>query len=174
MPNFSNCMLDIETLSTQPDSVIIQIAAVLFSFETDDVETFCVNSTIKSSVDLGLHVDEGTVQWWKQQPSHVMAGVVKDSKSIQAVIEQFDEFLGIDRQKYVYWCNGASFDFPILDSTYRKLNRSVPWKYWNQRDTRTIYSVFGVDWRNYPRVGSHHNGLDDCLTQIKCLKECLS
>ena len=174
MQNFNNCMIDIETMSIRPDAAIIQVAAVMFSFDSDKVETFCMNSSLKSSIDLGLHIDDATVKWWKNRPSEVLASVVKDSKPIQHVIEQFDEFLGIDRLKYSYWCQGASFDFPVLDSAYRKLNRPVPWKYWNQRDTRTVYSIFGLDWRNYPRVGSYHNGLDDCLTQIKALKECLS
>lgn len=170
----NNCMVDVETLSTNPDAVIIQVAAVLFSFNSDKVETFCMNSSFKSSIDLGLHIDDATVKWWKNQPSDVLSSVVKDAKPIQSVIEQFDEFLGIDRQKYVFWANGQNFDFPVLGSTYQKLSKPVPWKYWNLRDARTVYSVFGLDWRNYPRVGSYHNGLDDCLTQIKALKECLS
>ena len=167
-------MVDVETLSTRPDAVIIQLAAVKFGFANDSVDPFCVNCTIKSSVELGLSTTQDTIEWWKRQPREVLASVTKDAKPIHTVIEQFNTFLGNDTKNLVFWANGSNFDFPVLESTYRALEQPVPWKYWNLRDVRTVYAVFGLDWKNYPRIGSYHNGLDDCLTQIKALKECLS
>lgn len=170
----NNIMVDVETLSTTYNAVIIQLAAVKFSFKNDAVETFCINSTIKSSVDLGLSTTQDTIDWWKKQPKEVLVSVTKDAEPIQAVIEQFDKFLGNDTKNLVFWANGMNFDFPVIESTYKALSKPVPWKYWNLRDARTVYAVFGLDWKAYPRIGSYHNGLDDCLTQIKALKECLS
>lgn len=169
----NNIMLDIETLSTKPNAVIMQIAAVKFEFGSDKIEKFEVNCNIKSSIDLGLHVDPKTVDWWKSKPPEQLVTISKNSQPIFDCIQQFSEFVG-NPNDMVLWSNGNNFDFPIIESTCDMLGIRVPWNYWNLRDARTVYAVFGLDFKTYPRVGTYHNAIDDCLTQIKALKECLS
>lgn len=169
----SQIMVDVETLSTHPNAVIIQIAAIKFEFSSDMTEQFIMNSSIKSSTDLGLHVDTSTIEWWKSQPTSTLKSVTTGAVPIQDVMSKFVEFVG-NPKDIVFWCNGMNFDFPIIESTCRALNIKTPWRYYNLRDARTVYAICNLDWKNYPRIGSYHNGLDDCLTQIKALKECLS
>lgn len=173
MSMLNNVMIDVETLSTRPDAVIIQIAAVKFEFKSDKTENFVANCSMKSSIELGLHTDKATLDWWKEQPPEVLKSILKDTIPISDSINQFIDFVSPSKDM-VFWANGMNFDYPVIESTCRALDVPVPWKYWNLRDTRTVYSIFGLDWRNYPRIGSYHNAIDDCLTQIKALKECLS
>jgi DNA polymerase III alpha subunit (gram-positive type) len=168
-------MFDIETLGTAANSSILSIAAVKFEFKNDIVETFTVNIDPKSSKNYGMIVDPETVRWWTEQNPIALKEFMKNQISIDDALDQFTEFVGPNWKDTIFWVNGASFDYPILQWSYAATGRKhAPWKYWNQRDTRTIYEVFGLDWRNYPRVGTYHNAIDDCLTQIKALKECLS
>lgn len=167
-------MIDVETLSTKPDAAIIQLAAVMFNFSNNETETFCMNCSIQSSVELGLSVDKDTLVWWKNQPKEVLKSVTDNPHPIQTVFQKFDEFLGENKSSIVFWCNGMNFDYPVIESTCRALDRPVFWKYWNLRDARTVYSVFGLNMKEFPRVGNYHNALDDCLTQINALKQCLS
>ena len=169
-----NIMLDLETLGTRPSSVILTIAAVKFEFASDQIETFSMNIDPKNSKTFGLTTDPDTVQWWKEQNPEALKAFMKDPVSLETAIDSFIEFVGPKTSKMVFWANGASFDYPILESSFRAVGRPYPWKYWNCRCARTIYSVFGLNMKEYPRVGVYHNAVDDCLTQIKALKECLT
>ncbi|MEX0827876.1 MAG: 3'-5' exoribonuclease, partial [Haliea sp.] len=51
----------------------------------------------------------------------------------------------------------------LLEAMLKKFNVSVPWKYWNVRDTRTIYDEWGIDIKSIPMPETMvaHNALDD-------------
>lgn len=167
----NNIMIDIETMGTKPDSCIVSIAAVKFNFENDEVETFYKDISIASSKKHGMTIDPDTVSWWMAQ-SATAREFTKSNNPLETVVDEFIEFIG-DARYTKFWANGMNLDFPTLEWSFRAVGRSVPWRYWNLRDCRTIYSLFDVDMRTYPRIGQYHNSLDDCHTQIHALKHCL-
>lgn len=69
-----------------------------------------------------------------------------------------------------FWCQGATFDPVILEFALSHYGLSLPWKFWNVRDTRTAYDVLGFNAKSVPREGVYHSALDDCKHQIKCLR----
>lgn len=71
------------------------------------------------------------------------------------------------------WCQGANFDEPIIRAAIEKLGGTVPWKFWNVRDTRTVYDLCGFDPKRVPRQGTYHNSLDDAKHQVTCIQEAL-
>jgi len=172
MSDLNWVMTDIETLSTASNAVIVTIASVKFSMASDNIETFCVNINPRSSKEVGLHIDIDTLNWWKSQKPDVMQTWMHSQIDLPAALDQFTEFFGTDKNT-LHFCNGLSFDFPILDSSYRATGRKAPGNYWNQRDARTIYWAAGLDPRNEPRVGNYHSAIDDCLTQIQNLKKAM-
>ena len=168
-----NIMIDIEALGTTPNSVMLSLAAVRFSFATDEIETFEINLDPKSSKALGMVVDRATIEWWAEQPPEVFASATRNAVPVREGIEKFIEWIGPEWRKTVFWSNGSHYDFPIIEWTMRELGIEYPWKYWNVRDARTLYGICDINMKEYPRVGIHHNAIDDCRTQIKALKECL-
>ena len=67
-------MLDLETLATSPDSVILTFGAIKFNpfdpeQEMDDGIYFRIN--VDEQITLGRNVDEGTVAWWGTQSEEV-------------------------------------------------------------------------------------------------------
>ena len=62
----SNLMLDIETLGTGPNSVILSIGAVEFD-ETGVISKFYEAIDPESCTDWGLQIDARTVLWWMDQ-----------------------------------------------------------------------------------------------------------
>lgn len=167
---FNHTCIDTETLSTHSDAVIVTIAAVKFRFDTDETERFCVNINPREGKELGLHISKETLDWWRAQKPEATKAWMHSQVQYKDGISQFLEFCGTDRNQ-TYWCNGASFDFPILETSFRKCGLREPWNYFHLMDMRTVYKLAKLDFKNYPRVGQHHNALDDCLTQIKALKE---
>lgn len=167
-------MIDLETLSTASNAIIISIAAVKFSFTNDSIEAFSVNVDPKSCKQLGMVASPDTIAWWKNQRTDALKAFSKNQITIEDALNDLTNFVGVSNIKdTVFWCNGANFDFPILEWSCKACDREAPWKWWNLRDARTIYAISGLDMHNYPRVGTYHNAVDDCLTQINALKECL-
>jgi len=169
----NNIMLDIETLGTSSNSIIVSIAAVAFNFKDDITEDLLLNCSPKSSKALGMVSDADTVQWWAEQPAEVRNAWMVDQRPITDALTTLSEFAGTQWKNVVWWSNGMNFDFPVLEWSYKAATIPVPWKYWNLRDVRTVYSVFDLNFREFPRVGKYHNAIDDCKTQIAALKSVL-
>lgn len=164
--------VDLETLSTRSNAVIVTIAAVKFNFSSDSVETFSVNVNPLESKALGLHISKDTLEWWRVQKPEATKAWMNSRMGLSEALDEFDNFCGNAKDKNFY-SQGINFDFPILESSYEALGRKEPYRYWNLRDTRTIYWLAGLDTKNEPRIGTYHNAIDDCLTQIAWLKKSL-
>lgn len=169
-----NIMFDLETLGTSANSIILSLAAVKFEFGSDKTEVYSVNIDPKTSKKYGMISNPATIQWWKEQKPEALKSLMINQISIEEALDGFTEFVGPKWKDMIFYCQGASFDYPILQWSYDATGRNAPWKYWNQRCARTILSLCDIDMRTYPRVGTYHNAVDDCLTQIKALKEALA
>lgn len=165
-------MIDIETLDTTTNSVILSIAAVKFNMNDDLIETFYQNVTPQSCIKLGMTNSEDTVRWWSERPKSAQESVLVDQISIKEALIDLTEFTteGVHR-KAEFWAHGIMFDYGNLENAMTRCGLQHPWEYYQISDTRTLFKACKLDWKNYPRVGTHHNALDDCLTQIKALKE---
>ena len=133
-----NCMVDIETLGTSPTSSILAIAAVKFEFGSDATEKFSVNIDPKSSKAFGMTVDQDTVNWWKEQKPEALKAFMANQTDIESALDSFLEFIGPKTNHMVFWANGSTFDFPIIENSLKATGRQIPWKYWNIRDARTV------------------------------------
>lgn len=170
-------MLDLETLSTRPNAVILVICAVRFnrnhtySEKIDEkslgtMETFYKRILIHSCLHLGLHVDKQTEDWWNQQDEDIMyeALLNPDRDSLPTVLKSFSKWFGSNPRMRI-WGNGSSFDVTILGEAYRLCGIEPPWKYWNVRDLRTVVDLGKVYMNDLPQDG-HHNAKYDCYRQI--------
>lgn len=165
-------MVDIETLSTKPNAAIVTIAAIKFAFDSDDTEEFSVNISPSSSKHYGLDISRDTVDWWRTQKPDAVKSWQHSQVLLQDAMNKFSDFCG-QSTSMLYYSQGINFDFPILESSFDVLGMKSNWKFWNLRDTRTIYWLAGIDTKNEKRVGDYHNALSDCKTQIMLLKRAL-
>lgn len=166
-------MLDIETLSTRNNASILAIAAIKFNSKTshknfDDMEKFFAKVEIESCKSLDLHIDEKTVKWWEEQDKEIyneMFGGVRED--LKVILEKFKKWYGNSEK---IWSHGATFDIPILAEAYSRFGMETPWKFWNARDTRTLFDLAGITNRDLPKNNLHHP-LHDCWRQIYGVKE---
>jgi hypothetical protein len=63
------------------------------------------------------------------------------------------------------WGNGAAFGNVILRSAYAACGLLPPWEFWNDRCYRTLKNL-RPDIK-LERSGTHHNALDDAITQAE-------
>ena len=94
-------MIDLETLSTRPDAVILSVGAIKFdpysSTEPHDPLLFKVD--VDSQTEMGRHVMEDTLNWWATQPEHIREDALgeKDRMDLDYTIKAINKWaVGVD------------------------------------------------------------------------------
>lgn len=163
-------MLDLETLGTGANSAIISIGACRFHPDTMEVSsTFFSVIDKQSCLDAGCTTDASTIEWWEKQSAEAKAGSYSrtDGTDLRTVLLAFFDWMGGEKSSATLWGNGSDFDNAMLAELFRKAGIPQPWAFWNNRCYRTMKNMFpGV---SFSRHGTHHNALDDAVTQAKHL-----
>lgn len=162
-------MIDFETLSTNPNAAVLSLGAVIFTIDGLTGDEFYVNIDGGNCVDLGLHVSQSTVDWWKKQSQAARDALDIDKQTLLESMTRFSNWVRQVNGIYL-WGNGADFDNPILKSCYEALGADIPFKPYNGRCYRTIKSIPNMP-KMQKRVGTHHNALDDAKSQAYHLLE---
>ena len=159
-------MIDLETLDTIPSATILTIGAVKFDPYGDEInnptcESFYVRVDIDSCDALGCTVSDSTVEWWSKQSKEAQFEAFEgvNRVSIQEAMHQLYKFAC--STTYV-WSHGSAFDVVMCEHLFRKVNRAIPWQYYNVRDTRTLFDL-GIT-PDMPEVTAH-DALADALNQ---------
>jgi len=169
-------MIDLETLATTPDSVVLTIAGIRFNHSKDyknirnpyDMDFFYCR--VNTDDQTQRYIDPDTLAWWAKQDEDIKAEAFDTDNrlSLNDAMTAFNYWArGGDR----YWANGSAFDFPILESCNANLGNANPWRYWQVMDARTIFKIVS---NHYVPTQSKHHALFDCLNQIQRLTDCLS
>ena len=163
-------MIDIETLGNSSGSVICSVAAVEFDLNSGETgRWFYERVQIQSCIDLGLKIDASTIAWWLEQNDVARKEMLGGTKSIKLVLYSLINFIsGLNPDRLQVWGNGSRFDLGLLEDAFKACCLTTPWKYYNERDVRTLASFKpelkkGVvnSWE-----GLKHSALDDCYMQI--------
>lgn len=178
----NHVMIDIETLGTNINAPIASIGAVFF-----EPSTGCTGARFYLRVDFendmlnGAIPDAGAIKFWLKQSREAQAELVAgDSVSIWEALNQLDSFISEnavpdDLDLLQVWANSPTFDCAILRNAYRRSDMECLWKFWNERDCRTICELGGVLGFNpktdMPFNGDRHNALDDAVHQALYVSE---
>lgn len=164
-----NVMIDLETLGTDTNSVILSIGAVKFDPDTNELgEGFIQAVSIESNQAAGRTISADTLLWWMKQSDEArVAAFLRKTNSLYVALEALSDFLGNDA---LVWGNGADFDISMLADAYKSFEWQTPWKFWNVRCYRTMKNIPGVPSMT-KRIGTHHNALDDAVSQAEHLMQ---
>ena len=161
-------MIDIETLGTSIDCIILSIAAVEFDRFTGEINREFYEK-IKPQHGQGRELSFDTLKWWANQPSGAFSEAMSGRDNLSTVIWHLSKWWNQFHWEHFCWSQGTDFDIAILEHAFKTNNYYVPWKYNAKRDTRTAYDVCGFDPKSIEREGTYHNALDDCKHQVKCV-----
>lgn len=186
---YGNVMIDIETLSTHTNAVVIEVAAVEFNKVTGEIgEVF--HQRVKNDYWFLLrnrHIDPSILKWWMQQSEEARKNLIEEKETdndIITILELLNAFIircdnpcyekDVDERTVTVWGNGSTFDISILQNLYEDVNiLPIPWKFWAVNDVRTIVSLNPKVKENCKFEGTKHCAVDDCKHQIKYLSETL-
>ena len=174
-PNETHFMLDLETLALSPDAAITEIG--------------CVN--MNTGKAFHCHVidnygkrDPGTIAWrsenqlgWK-----IIVGAEDDCYLLYVALSMFFDWLQLQTvaapndldtvlqatkegtvKTIVMWCKGTDFDNVITTAAAKSVDLTVPWKYNNFFDVRTLLKLFPQF--KIPKEQVTHNALEDAILQ---------
>lgn len=161
-----NLMVDLETLGLRPGCTILSIGAVWFD-HTGLGEPFHVVISRNSCGEHGLYEDAETLAWWARQSDAAKATFHEATSggfALPAALQDFQDFVK-QKTSVKVWGNGADFDNPILSAAYHAASMKQAWTAYNGRCYRTLKNLFPQV--KMERGGTHHNALDDAVSQAK-------
>jgi hypothetical protein len=161
-------MLDLETFGTKPGCALRSIGAVVFDFDGKLGAEFYANIDKQSCLDAGLFVDPQTEAWWAQQSKEAQDSLLVDPVPLKDAATRFNKWW-LENRGLRVWSQGGNFDEPLWTAACAAVGVTVPWKFFNSRDTRTAYDLFALDTRTVSRAGTYHNALDDAKHQARCV-----
>ena len=158
-------MIDLETLGTHADSVIMSIGAVKFDLDSEQMDNdgFYASVSIDSNLERGRKVDESTLVWWLNQSAEAQIVFHEPKQSLDSALSSLADWLGHNKRNP--WSNGADFDLPMLAHAYASMGWEAPWQYSNSRCVRTYRSLPAA--ARMPKLGNDHHALRDAINQAK-------
>jgi hypothetical protein len=161
-------MIDLEGLATGPDTTILTIAAQAFDpFGSGYYDKhYYARVTLESQEN--RTIDNGTIAWWATQPEHAREEAFGEQDRIP-LDQALDELGKLIWHSKLIWSQGPTYDMNILEHAYKSYGKSLPWKYYMVRDSRTVFSL----WPELPIPPTSHHALEDCRRQIGMLQDTL-
>lgn len=165
-------MFDLETLGKGPTSAIASIGAVLFDQHSNWIgDQLHIHVSLENCLRHGLSIGASTVLWWLERDDtarHTLVTGQLDAAPLITALESFSSFFPTGGD---IWCNGNSFDLPILANAYHAIGYEPPWNFYNERDLRTLKGM--NKGCRIERAGTHHNALDDAIHQARLVQHIL-
>ena len=167
----NHIMLDLETLDTKSSAVVIAIGAVRFDTSSRALgeKFYAVPGDWSTQQKYGRTISGDTVEWWLKQEREAQQALIGSPVTTAEALSSFIDFIGGDKEVQI-WGNGADFDNIILGTLYQDMGFKMPWSFSRNRCYRTMKSL-GVGPKKAMRIGTHHNALDDAVTQATHLQE---
>lgn len=167
----SDLMIDIETLGTEDNTIVLSVGLALFNWERPDdpvkpVTEFGID--VREQEKLGRTISVDTLMWWMQQSDK--AREVFDERQrrlpcMEAVVQIVNAISIADS----VWANGPDFDCRILGHLTKQILPHSRWPFWKHRCVRTMKSLFPEAANlQYKRVA--HNALDDAVYQAEQMR----
>lgn len=161
--------LDLETMSTEPNAVVVSIGAVKVDTNTGlIIDRFYHVLPLQEQEKLGRHVSASTMAWWCRQDfaARAVFEATAPTPMVVLALYEFVEFMqGVDE----LWGYGSDFDNVILKSLFESFNVKAPWTHRQNRCLRTLKAMYPDTCKGMPMVGTEHHALDDAEYQAHCI-----
>ena len=158
-------MIDIETLSTRLDTVILTLGGVKFDpySKEEPFDPIYLRIDVDEQLAAGRICDDHTLAWWLKQDPEVREEAIGEEDRIP-MLDALKQFHAWVLHTDTIWSNGSVFDIMIMENFYMMNEWFHPWEHWRIRDVRTVFNMGmspGTDRDN------QHNALADADQQAQ-------
>jgi hypothetical protein len=165
----NDIMIDLETLDTEPTSVIISVGACLFDIEKKTIpSTFYMAAEIQEQMNQGRTMSADTIKFWMNQNAAAQHVFNEKAKPMAEVLKTFVFWLNSvgNKKDRKVWGNGSTFDISIMENLFTMYKIEKPWSYNAVMDLRTFKRFVGKG-EQIPKPLIPHNALEDAKTQAQ-------
>ena len=166
----AHIMIDIETLSTAPNALVLSVGMVLFD-ETNIFDEVYIKNRISTATG---DVSRDTAIWWMSQNDEARKAITEHQKGITempeySLVREIRDLLCAYPVKTI-WSQG-SFDQNIIENLMLRngVDKTQLPEYYKWRDLRTVRKLLPIE--NEVKAKVAHNALDDAVAQVKTLQE---
>lgn len=143
-----HCMIDIESLDTNPNCVILTIGAVLFDpTKTGIVDRLELRPTIEDQTEkYNRTINDATLAWWAKQKPEAIEEAFSDNNRT-SFTDCMKEMYKFGWNRKAVWSHGAAFDVVAIETGMTQTldyPNPIPWPFYTIRDTRTLFDIAGV------------------------------
>ena len=153
-------MLDIETLATTPDAVVMSVGVVKFDPQSGTPYNKTLwRPDIDEQTERDRHVSESTLEWWSKLPQHIQDDAFNEDGRIPVAqfMKELNRYcVGADK----IWCQGPQFDMLILENLYIQWGHHFGWQFWQIMDCRTLFQLMPTDPRKAIQQDLHSADAD--------------
>jgi hypothetical protein len=163
-------MIDLETLSTGPDAIVLSIGACVFDIKSQQIlSTFIQIPDVQDQMKKGREIEASTLKWWFGQSDAAKKVFHEKARPTEEVLKTFSQWIANNvllKKDRKVWGNGSHFDISILENLFKQYGIEVPWLYYNVYDLRTFKRFVGLN-AKVEKQGVNHNALDDAIGQAQ-------
>lgn len=166
-------MIDIESLDTSPNCVILTIGAVSFNPKgMGIVEKLELRPTIEEQTEkYNRVINDDTLRWWSEQSPEALEEALGDRGRI-SYSDCMDQLYKFCWNRRSIWSHGSSFDVVAMESAFRNLDIRIPWPYHSVRDTRTLFEIAGVSLKDKKySTKTTHKAIEDAEHQALVVQD---
>lgn len=179
---YTDVVVDLETLSTETDAVVLSIGAVRIHPRSHDRAGYFSEDRVfyarldeEEQEENGRDVSEETVAWWKAQSKEARKVFKEKREPVLSCLTRFANFCKGARR---IWGNSNMFDNAILRDLYEEYELEYPVPFRKDLDLRTALWI----WREtFPHmkgrlpddneVEYNHTALDDAKAEALGLQQ---
>jgi len=159
-------MIDLETLGTSAKAHVLSIGLAFFD---DEAVQSSHHMLVSPEGQESRERSYDTVMWWLKQAMEnpeAAKGVLggKREHPVRAICLLRSLIDANDVSEV--WANSPTFDCAIMRDLCRDAQIEVPWKFWQERDFRTLKAVTDCALPEFD--GTKHNAEADAVYQAKC------
>ena len=165
-------MVDLETLGTGSNSVVVSVGLVAFNISTGEIlAELDIGLNLNQQIKTGGVIDGDTLEFhFAQAPDSIQKMAQRKVLDVKEGLELISNFIKANSITTL-WGNGATFDNVILRNLYARHLKVFPLGFWTDRDLRTAVDIYNIDVGAVPFVGIRHYCLDDARHQVKLLTD---
>jgi len=165
-------MIDLETTGSVPGCCILTLGAAGRDKNGKPVDFYKRIAHYRSKND-GFLDESKTIDWWQTKDEETRKEAFCGHDNPEDVIKNFYDFIqenfDTSVNNFSVWCKGSDFDFPILKRYFERYGFECPWKFWTQRDYRTLQAVFPFI-KQHEKNACKHSALEDAKAQLRGLE----
>jgi DNA polymerase III epsilon subunit-like protein len=168
----TDVMVDLESTGTDPaHSAIIQIAAVQFNYDTEEIGPIFNRCLLMAPHRFW---NEDTRTWWGKQNKVVFDSISARQEPPEQVFRDFLTYASVGGNGLRLWAKPITFEWGFLASHFAQYGLPMPFHYRVARDLNTHVAALAggadhVEMEHLHIGSSAHDALADCVQQLRVL-----